>query len=447
MRRPDERWSINRVAVSGFRSFETLELSFNERVTLLVGENGSGKTAVLDVLRVMLSTPVVELGGDYVPFSHDDVRRVAQDLSSIERTATSEAIYPLVGEVEAFVGGDQFLWERRLLGPGRSTTTTNPAVRRWTAALGKRAYEGPTAADRAQVLPVIASYGVERLVGQRQARGELSKARSSAYASALDPRSDLTRLASFLESLDGQILAAGAYGDPEPRAAMEQFRAIEAACTSVLEPVGWRGLRWNRAIDALTLTHPQHGTFPLTSLASGPKIVAGLALDLASRMARANPHLGAGDLLERTPGIVLIDEVDLHLHPMWQKQIVPALLKTFPRVQFVLTTHSPQVIATVESENIRILSSSGVRTPSFSLGLRPEVVLAEVQGTDPEPKVPLREQLNRYLDAVHGGEGHTSEMRELRTHLNERLGGASRNRELMAADALLLMSLPGEAES
>lgn len=438
--RPDERWSIESLHVSGFRSFESLDLNFDEHVTLLVGENGKGKTAVLDVLRVMLSTAVIELGGDHVPFSHNDVRRVTQDLGSSERTASSDAIYPLFAELDAYVAGDRFRWERRVRGPGRSTTTTNPAVRKWTAALAKRAYEGRTTTDREQVLPVIASYGVERLVGQRQARGEIPSSRRGAYESALDPRSDLTRLASFLEALDSQVLAAHAYGDEQPTAAMEQFRAIEAACASVLEPVGWHSLRWNRAINALTLSHPQHGTLPLTALASGPKIVAGLALDLASRMARANPHLGANALLARTPGIVLIDEVDLHLHPTWQKQIVPALVRTFPRVQFVLTTHSPHVIATVASENIRILTDNGVHLPAFSLGLRPEVILEEVQGTDPVPDVEVRHRLDQYLAAVHAGEGRSTAMRALRAELDERLGGASRNSELTQADAFLLFS-------
>ncbi|MGD3261546.1 AAA family ATPase, partial [Xanthomonas citri pv. citri] len=134
---------------------------------------------------------------------------------------------------------------------------------------------------------------------------------------------------------------------------------------------------------------------------------AGLAIDLASRMARANPHLGADDLLAQTPGIVLIDEVDLHLHPTWQQEIVPTLRETFPLVQFILSTHSPQVIATVESANVRVLDGVHVRVPEYAYGLRPENILQEVQGTDPKPRVEVRKKLDAYLDAVYAGDGES----------------------------------------
>ena len=79
-----------------------------------------------------------------------------------------------------------------------------------------------------------------------------------------------------------------------------------------------------------------------------------MAADLAYRMVRLNPDLGAMAALE-TPGIVLIDEVDMHLHPSWQQAVVYDVRKAFPNVQFIVTTHSPQVLSTVPAEAIRIL--------------------------------------------------------------------------------------------
>ena len=96
------------------------------------------------------------------------------------------------------------------------------------------------------------------------------------------------------------------------------------------------------------MIHDDHGELPLRF--QRLKIATGLTIDVASRMARANPALGGDDLLKSVPGIVLIDEIDLHLHPTWQQQIVPSMRRAFPHVQFITTTHSPQVLSTVPAK-------------------------------------------------------------------------------------------------
>lgn len=66
-------------------------------------------------------------------------------------------------------------------------------------------------------------------------------------------------------------------------------------------------------------------------------------------------QVGYVTVLENTPGIVLIDEVDLHLHPQWQQTILEDLKKIFPKVQFIVTSHAPAVINSVKRENVRML--------------------------------------------------------------------------------------------
>ena len=80
----------------------------------------------------------------------------------------------------------------------------------------------------------------------------------------------------------------------------------------------------------------------------------GMVADIAYRMVSLNPHLGKKAVKE-TPGIVLIDEVDMHLHPEWQQVVLESLRNALPQVQFIVTTHSPQVLTTVKNQNIRIL--------------------------------------------------------------------------------------------
>jgi predicted ATP-binding protein involved in virulence len=416
---------------------EATAVEFSPSVTLLVGTNGSGKSSILDALAVMISPLVTELGGDGRAFSHADVRQIPRDLNSRHSQATSEPQYPLLGVTTATLGGRDLIWARHLGGPRGRTTAGGADLRKHMRDLRDRASEVPQHPHEAVVLPVFAYYGVERTASSRRAQGAIAASRSGAYASALDPRPDLTRLATFLEALDGQVLSAQAYGDAVPNAALGQFRAIEQACDEILKPVGWGRLRWNRGIGAITMTHPDQGELPLTSLSSGVKITAGLALDLASRMARANPYLGHETLLRETPGVVLIDEVDLHLHPTWQKVIVPQLRRTFPRIQFILTSHSPHVIATVDSADIRILDGSEVSVPHHAYGLRPEKVLEFVQGTSATPQTEIGEELERYLDNVYAGRGRTPESLRLRSHIEEVMGGIDTVPELINADAHL----------
>lgn len=437
-------WHVDRLEVKNFRRYESLSMDLGRQVTLLIGENGSGKTAVLDAMAVMLGLLVKELGGTPHGFAAKDARIVPRDLGSRARTATLEPTFPVSGRVDAVVAGARFSWEKTLGSATGRTTWGGREVREFVANLAAAAVAPAEEERGSSHLPVIAYYGVERLLTVRRAQTPIGTSRLAAFDAALDPRSDLKRLSKFVRSLHEQVLAAEVYADDDPASARRQFEAIEQACSRVLEPVGWSRLRWNPMIDALTLSHEQHGTLPLEQLATGTKIAAGLTIDLASRMARANPDLGARNLLESTPGIVLIDEVDLHLHPIWQQRIVPSLRKTFPRVQFILTTHSPQVISTVEPENIRILSDAEVTIPKHSAGLRSNVVLQDLQGVDPAPDVPVREQLNEYLELVDSGEGRSLYAQELRAALDQQIGGAAKNEELVRADAFLTFSGLGE---
>ena len=93
--------------------------------------------------------------------------------------------------------------------------------------------------------------------------------------------------------------------------------------------------------------HPEYGRLPLSSLSDGVRNMIALIADIAHRCARLNPHLSE-EAARQTPGVLLIDEVDMHLHPRWQQLVVDLLRKAFPSLQIILSTHSPHVLSTVE---------------------------------------------------------------------------------------------------
>lgn len=436
----NQDWYVNKLSLNNFRNYGTFEITFGRQITLLIGENGSGKSSILDALAIMLSTVVKQLGGEAKGFSPTDVRKTPQNLEAVDRAPTNESHFPVSAKAEGSIAGEHFKWERSLSSERGHTSWGDKSLRVFSSELIEQATSENATEGDSIVLPVLAYYGVERLVAERKDQGTISPSRRGAYYSALDTRSDLKRLFTVLKSLDEQVVRAHAFGDREPTSAKRQFEAIDLACTSILMPVGWGHVRWNSDVDGLTLHHPDHGRLPLTMLASGTKIAAGLAIDLASRMARANPSMGGKDLLSNTPGIVLIDEVDLHLHPTWQQKIVPSLQKTFPRLQFVLTTHSPQVISTVAAENVRVLHDSDVTTPKHSEGLQSGTVLSVLQGTNPAPSVPIRERLSIYLNLVDAGKGRSPDAVALREELDRVLGGPTLVPELLHADTAMAVA-------
>ena len=118
-------------------------------------------------------------------------------------------------------------------------------------------------------------------------------------------------------------------------------------------------------------------------LSDGERGLFAIVLDLARRLSQANPKLA--DPVKQGAAIVLIDELDLHLHPRWQRTIVEQLTTTFPNCQFITTTHSPQIVAAVEPEHVLLLSGAGVFRPDRSFGMDSNWILRHLMEADDRP--------------------------------------------------------------
>lgn len=125
----------------------------------------------------------------------------------------------------------------------------------------------------------------------------------------------------------------------------------------------------------------------VNQLSDGEKCLLAMVGDLARRLAIANP--GLSDQLQGK-GVVLIDEIELHLHPKWQREIIPALTRTFPNCQFIVTTHSPQVVSHVKPQRIYILEKidNGIvaKRPSSSFGRDSNSILEDLMDVPERPQ-------------------------------------------------------------
>ncbi|MDO9015918.1 MAG: AAA family ATPase [Deltaproteobacteria bacterium] len=169
------------------------------------------------------------------------------------------------------------------------------------------------------------------------------------------------------------------------------LRAVRRAVAGMLPD--YTGLRVQR--DPLQFTVRKEGgeTLNLDQLSAGEKGLLALAADIARRLAIAYPD-SPDPLAEE--GVVLVDEIELHLHPRWQRSVIGSLRRTFPRCQFIVTTHSPQVLSEVPTEAVVVTDRFAfVRPAAPTSGRDTNAILEEVMDTAARPA-----ETQRALDAV-----------------------------------------------
>ena len=134
-------------------------------------------------------------------------------------------------------------------------------------------------------------------------------------------------------------------------------------------------------------------------LSDGYKNTLSMIADIAYRMAVLNPWL-LDNVLAETPGVVLIDEIDLHLHPLWQQRIIGDLRSIFPKVQFIVSTHAPIVISSVKKENLLVLQDMQPDSPMIeTYGKDANAILLSIMGADERP-IAVKKQFNKFYDAM-----------------------------------------------
>ena len=205
---------------------------------------------------------------------------------------------------------------------------------------------------------------------------------------------------------------------------MKDLDAVRAAIESMIPGVTNPRIKVRPLRFVVSVKREDGNTEELSidQLSGGYRITLALAADLARRMVQGNPHL---DDPLKSEAIVLIDEIELHLHPSWQQQVLSDLTRTFPNTQFVVSTHSPQVLTTVKPENIVELrrENCGITaklTSAPTYGAEAGDVLATVMGVDERPLGNrFAKTLAKYRDLVAEGQGETSKAAKLRRKLDK----------------------------
>lgn len=369
---------IDRIEISNFRKYAAQSFDLNKQFTLFIGDNGAGKTTTLDALAVALGIWLVD-----VPDSRIVGRNIYPNEIRLEPEAKPERIQfverkPVSITARGDIAGlkDQ-QWARQIREDGKRTTNAeSKEVRAAISELYRRDATGEMV-----IFPVIAYYGAGRAWLPSNAPGGTVKEgparRWNAFYGCLDER---IRFADLNEWFKREAIMAGSEGGLRTG-----FHAVNQAVMNCFP--GLERVRFDADRDGVVLTLNGHDC-PLTLLSDGQRMMFALVADIAIKAVTQNAGLLVKGLKEAspdkfwptrdTPGVVLIDELDVHLHPKWQRRVASDLKATFPNIQFVCTSHSPQVIGEVHSDEIRILDDNA-HTPSVAYGADANWILDHVQ--------------------------------------------------------------------
>ncbi|GAB3124133.1 AAA family ATPase [Novispirillum itersonii] len=406
------------LTLSNFRRFPSLRMEFHPQMTVIVAKNGLGKTSVLDGVAIALGPFVGAFDFGRAPQidRHDARFRRRKDGPEVMPQ------YPV--EVTASFSDPALTVTRALTGP-KSRTTVKEAQA--LAALGEDLQQQVRAGSDV-VLPLVAGYGTARLWKTQKAPDRkrlVSEDRTVGYEDCFSSTSNYAQCQAWMTRATMAMQQERMTGDGAVWA--DRLAAVEDAVDAVLAQEGWSRFHYSFSYEELVMFSPATGTMPVTLLSDGVRAMVALVADIAFRCVRLNGFLGRRAVTE-TPGIVLIDEVDLHLHPAWQQQVLSALRRAFPRIQFIVSTHSPQVLSSVQADCIRLLTeeydsdsgdwSSTVRQGfAQTLGVASSDILTAIMGVDPIPPVPEAEDVARYAALIRQDLHRGEEGRDLRARL------------------------------
>lgn len=380
---------FKRIEIQNFKSIEKMSLNFSSGVNLLIGDNGVGKTTVLEALALSVQTYFSRMNDiTKKGITQKDVRFT----SSLVGDASQHRMYYTPTTIKSTVelGGVEYSSE--ISREDETNATRTKYAGKELAAAGRELLNSQT-----EILPVICYFSTSRVVDTQKAstssvgKNKLNDRRCG-YMDCLNATLDRKALTDWAFKM-----AMAEYKKGMPIAEYEAFKKAVGTFMQKMNDLDEIPLvEYTRDFEDITYT--ENGkTMLVNYLSAGYQSLLWMLMEISFRIALLNPEMSDYSQAE---GIVLIDEIDMHLHPRWQWKILDALHSSFPKVQFIAATHSPIIISSFRDAKLLSIGQNGVEELSGAYAYSIDDVVEYKQGSSGIPKE-LWQRKKEFEDAFY----------------------------------------------
>lgn len=430
---------LNKLVIKNFRNLLNFTISFDKRLTVLVANNSAGKTSILDAISIVFGSYI----GNFPTEKNNGFKFT--DATIINKGDEPE--YPVSVNADILLKPDDRNYiniYRELASKGSRTTVVDTKKLQDFA---KDSYEKLRNKEDVN-LPIVAYYGTGRLYKiTKSSKDKYQKeqsARSYGYHNCLNPNSNYKEFREwFKEQSQIEInfirksLQEKSVIDISKAPNAKILKSVRESVDIVLKHLDWKDLSFNG--EELVVQNSNDIDIAVDSLSDGVKNMLTLVADIAYRCVKLNPHLD--NPIKDTQGIILIDEIEMHLHPSWQQRVISDLINLFENTQFIITTHSPQVLSSIDNESIRIIDPSLDESivPNINPYGKQSIVALEdimnVSSTPPKEIIKEVDILENYLEIINNGDINNPNLKEMRKVLDKTYG--ENYSKLLIADMLI----------
>lgn len=354
-----DQFCLKNIELVNFRRFTDSKFELNPRMNVFIGKNASGKTTVLEAVNVILGAYLASYK-EYVPsrfvynILDNDVRR--KSMKPVKSVAMTSTIKQFPCTVSSTIQWDNRIVSctRGLEKEGGRTKFISKNPMRDNVLNWEKAIKAADGSDKNQIYPLVLYLSSARLWNENRT-GEMEKipSRTDAYQRCLDKKRSSQSAFEYIKLLmnlsveenDGKLL-------PSYETIM---KAVRYSLQEELQP--GQQIVFSSRYGEIAIKESDGTVIDFSALSDGYRNVIKIVTDIATKMCILNPYLGE-DALAKTPGVVVIDELDLSLHPTWQKRIVRILKELFPKIQFICATHSPFIIQSLEPGELFVLDAA-----------------------------------------------------------------------------------------
>lgn len=366
---------LEKIYLKNYKAVEEMELDLKPGINLVIGDNGAGKTTVLEGISIALGGLFVNVAGVSTKnIVKEDVRVIVNPVGDSSTTLTYCGSCSVGCSLKTCDGND-FSWSR--VKEDLSATHTkidDKSVCVWM----KKLTNQPDS-----LLPLISFQSAARVwkVKRGDFGTELKKKlddRRCGYIGCLDSSMDVKSIQQWCMKQEVMVVNKGKVRE------YDTFKSIISIFMKEINNLDEEPKIYYSPQFGELVYKDSKAEMAISKLSAGYQSLLWMIMDLAYRVCLLNPELQDKSQIK---GIVLVDEVDMHLHPKWQWNIVNALEETFPNVQFILTTHSPIVISSCKNEHlILITDDQNIVYPENAYGYSVQDVLNFRQGTLEKPE-------------------------------------------------------------